>query len=494
MTRTGLLSLGILLTACVEPEVPTASSTDPTPAECSDTCGVVNVDGTSVHCGPCVEGEELEELMAPVDELIDVLWDRSYMQELLPLDRQEIRSHAASAFEDDPNARRARLSALNRAMRAFRNGHSGVYLTDSDCRSRAGADLDTTPYGVCAAPVGDDGFVVSHQPGTDNPLGLQPGEAIVAVDGLSGHALIQSLLDGPLCGNGAGNATVDHAHAAAALFASLRRDDVLTVRALDGTEREVVVPDRGGYYPAACRFPAGPSAAPLITVTQRSDGVVVAQVPRFILYPGEPGFVDPTTTAGAVQLQDAMVTQIADALEPVLPDATGIIWDVRGNFGGVSLVGLVIASGMPGAQPGLPIAHCSYRRPGDGPIVYESVGSYVLPDDDRLAIDLPAAVLIDSMSISAADHFARAVDIGTDARLFGRPTAGTWGGGGAATVLESDDEIRLGYDPYRCDDDDGEALETRSVEPHEWVDLDPEDLAAGTDTVLERAAEWVRTQ
>ena len=54
-------------------------------------------------------------------------------------------------------------------------------------------------------------------------------------------------------------------------------------------------------------------------------------------------------------------------------------------------------------------------------------------------------------------------------------------------MTEAFDRFSVTVDVNRCADADGVPLEGRSVVPHVLVDYDPVDLAAGRDTVLERA-------
>ena len=96
--------------------------------------------------------------------------------------------------------------------------------------------------------------------------------------------------------------------------------------------------------------------------------------------------------------------------------------------------------------------------------------------------------------MSAGDYFVLAVHEATDARIFGRPAAGAYGGGGSWLYLDAAQQYYLSYDPYRCNDPDGVPLEMRSIQPDNWVEYEPADLAQGIDTVLEAAASWALQQ
>jgi len=471
------------------------SSTDPDVAAdlpIADTAADLAETDSQPECAP-LPLEQVATLMAPVDTLIELMESQSYMSDILGLDATAIRADAEALIScggDDPEL--AQLTALAQAMRAYRNGHSGLISTQSSCYDLGGADASTTRYGVCAKPYADH-FVVANQAGTSNPLGLALGERVTAVNGIANEALTDWVMSGPLCGNGAGNAAVRHEHAAAALFNRVRPGDILTVVAVNGQERTVTVgPPLPS--PATCRHPAGPFHAPMIEAELRPDGVAVMRLRRFHLLQGEPGWIEVTSNEDLALLLEAMIGQIQTAFETVAPQAVGIIWDVRGNTGGASPVGFEIAAGMPGAVS-VPIARCTTRIPDSDPVAYYHYGpNYDLQPTDTFAFDRPTAVLTDGTSISAADYFARAVALGTDAMIFGRPTAGAYGGGGVGQLIDDERGYYLSFDPFRCNDIDGTPLETQSVQPHVEVDVEPADLAAGIDTIEETAAAWILAQ
>lgn len=165
---------------------------------------------------------------------------------------------------------------------------------------------------------------------------------------------------------------------------------------------------------------------------------------------------------------------------------------MRSNFGGATPEALAIAAGMPGARE-MEIAACTTRIAGTSPPRYAPTGpDYELTPGSAFDFDGPAAVLVDGRSFSAEDYFARAAKIGTDAVIVGTPTSGAYGGSGATFAIEADTPLMASYDPTRCNDSDGEPLETRGVQPDVPVEYDPEDLAEGRDTVLEAAAAELR--
>ena len=187
---------------------------------------------------------------------------------------------------------------------------------------------------------------------------------------------------------------------------------------------------------------------------------------------------------------EALEQAILQEYEKIRHDARAIVWDLRSNIGGATPVGLSIVSGMPGARR-VSINRCTRRVPDTTPPRYDDAGGYEVIPNDRFAFDGPVAVLIDGRTVSAGDYFALAVRQATDAILVGTPTAGAYGGSGAAFPVEGELGLTAGYDPYRCNDLVGQPLETRAVEPHVFVEYNPDSLRRGHDTVLERAVEEV---
>lgn len=467
------LLIALALLACQPDDPPEL------PAACRDTCGTTWTGDEWLYCEPCMDDETIDRRMRPVEEIFDLLWSRSYMQEILPLDRSDILDHAAEAFRADPIASRARMSAQWRVVQAFGNGHSGIVRTDVRCAERGGGDPGQTLYGSCVVPYGED-FVVTQR---SSSLGLRPGERVVAVNQIRGQALIDWLADGPLCGSAAGHPSAVHALAADAMMSVIRPGDQLTVLDLQGEERDVIIPQPGS--PQLCRE----FSPRWIEGRVRDDGVAVITVHRWILYEGERGHAgtDFDTT------MRNMIDQAEAVFNDVAPGAPGLLFDIRGNSGGYSRVGFAIVEGMPGARSHH-LATCRGRVPDTDPIAYTGELVYQLEPGDRFLYEGPVAVLADEHSVSASDYFALAMQQSTDARLFGRATRGAFGGGAPTTSLDRTEDTVIYIDTARCDDAEGEPLETLGVMPDEWIDLAPEDAAAGIDTVEEAAATWVLSQ
>ncbi len=499
-----VLSLSILAAAC--DGLPPAADGDPAPERepdacvpqtCDeDACGLVDDEcGATIDCGPCRDEADVAQLMTVVDTAIDVFVDRSYMHDILPLDVDAIRQDAEETlFSVPPSATHgdnpALLAALGKTVRAFRNGHSAVFA-NGGCTALGGADSYTTKYGVCGHPLGET-IAVSERLST-SPLDLAPGDVVTALNTLTGNAMTREILSRALCSSGPANEEGDRALAAGSLFAVLQPGDVLTVQGLDGETREVAVTTSGSTLADYCGAIPGTvnTFEPLVAAHLRDDGVAVVRLSRMILVQGEPGNISVTNEETWLQYIDNMIAQVKDAFDQVAPDATALVWDIRGNIGGASPLGFAIAEGLRGARQ-TPIARCFLRDFGTDPVTYSPTGDdYELsPDEDEpFAFAGPTALLIDDRAISAADYFALAVDRGTDVEIYGRPSAGAYGGGGQSTTIDQSRGLGLAFDPYRCNDPvTGDALETQVVVPDHFIEYAPADLAEGRDTVLEAAA------
>ncbi len=162
-------------------------------------------------------------------------------------------------------------------------------------------------------------------------------------------------------------------------------------------------------------------------------------------------------------------------------DAPGIIIDVRANGGGMG----EIAVGMIG-----------WLMQGER----QSLGKIVLRNQELKMIARPRAttydgavvVLIDEMSVSAAEFFAQGIKQATNARLIGTRTAGA--------VLGSQIEKLPNGDGFQfaaanfITADTGETLEGIGVPPHETVAPDRQSLLAGKDPAIEAAVQWIKNQ
>jgi len=175
-------------------------------------------------------------------------------------------------------------------------------------------------------------------------------------------------------------------------------------------------------------------------------------------------------------------------------DAKAIVWDARGNYGGLTLVGLAIANGMPTAKA-TDISYCNSRVAKSHPSTYSSqkYAIYSVAPGGPFAYAGKVAVLVDGLDYSAADYFPLAVHKATSIPLVGTPSAGAFGGPGPEENLSGPPAMEFDIDVNHClDAQTDQPLETHAATPDFTVEYEPADLAKGVDTVLEAGVARVK--
>ena len=403
----------------------------------------------------------------------------------LPVDVAALAAAARSIVFHGAEEDGVMFRAARRVLVGFPIGHAGL-----DAGLRCGkpdapmSELST--LGVCAHPY-QDHFVVTHAEAT-NPLKLAPGDRVTAVDGLRGKALVEELYLRTICAGSTATEGAKHAQVAASLFGALAPGVTLTVVSPSGATRTVKLekPGTGGLW---CRYRGAPAAPPVIAATLRPDGVGVIRLTGFTPAGGFKGKTMPELLAEIEAFKKELAVEFAKVKQ-----AKGLIWDVRGNTGGATPVGLAIVGGFPGVRT-TKIAHCDSRIPYSEPPAFyggESAFDYVVAPDPLFAFTGKVAVLVDGLAVSAADYFLRAVAEATNVPRVGAAPAGGFGGGVVTIEVSRDPALYAASDTARCVDADGKALEGRAVVPTHPLEYRPADLAAGVDTLLEAAAALVK--
>lgn len=366
-------------------------------------------------------------------------------------------------------------SAMRETLLAFPSGHAGFFaVVPGSVPSLYGSRL-----GVCARPSGE-GFVVTRvAPG--RAIDLAPGDLVLAVDNEEGEAMRRTALQRPVAGTC--SATEAHRRMAAALatFAAAEPGTELRVQAPNGAIRTVVVPTAPAT-PIDCRAPVTADLSNRPRVTRRPDGVAVIRVPSF--YVAEAGQTDLEAIRATTR------AAIREAFEQAR-DAPAIVWDVRANFGGLTLQGLEIVQGLPSARP-TPIATCEYRPDGTSELVRDDFIDYRVTPGGDLAYAGRVAVVADALALSATDYFLFAVAAATDVPIVGTGASGGYGTAFPSRRFAGPPDVEASGDAYRCLDAVGSPLEGREVRPSVFVELNPQDLAVGRDTQLEAAVALVR--
>ncbi|MBK6697934.1 MAG: hypothetical protein IPG50_37955 [Myxococcales bacterium] len=417
--------------------------------------------------------EQKKDLATFVDKL--AASTGSYLD--LGVDAQDVLSASVTTLVAGADDDAAYYRAARRALVGFRNGHIDLF-SNTKCGSAELPELFTSRVGACAQPFRDHAVVAYANEG--NALGLRAGDRIVSVDGRAGAAMLDAAFHQAACGVGSSSESNRRFVSATSLFAAVRVGSTVEVARVDGTVETKTVERLEA--PVLCRFPHPGSHAYPAKATRRSDGVAVVEVPTFLL---------PTSPR---MTESDLAERIAEELDKA-KDAKGIVWDLRGNPGGATFVGLSIVGGMPGFTKGV-LAKCAARQFGSVPFapVPGSTITFQVSAQSRFAYAGKVAVIVDGLTTSAGDYFALAVSsmTGGQVALVGSPTAGAFGGVGKPYDFGKLLPMRFTADESRCTDPTGAPLERRGVEPAHLVELQPEDLQAGRDTVVEAAAALVR--
>ncbi len=408
-----------------------------------------------------------------------------------PIDYDALRAKGRDAIVHGDGSDLTYFTALFDAFIAVPQGHQGLYLTGNGATSCG----KLVPYpavsqrGACGRPHAKGIIVTAAK--ANNVLGLKKGDIVTGIEGgASGSAILASLAARPICATSRPSTSFRDASTASSFTDLLRSGEVITIESPDGTTRKATIPDGGlsGNLKDAvsCSDPFS-RAAPPAESELRPDGVGVIRLPSFV-DPEQPFPSGNVTQADLDQYRAAFEAKIKTAFDKV-KNAPAIVWDIRGNGGGLTLVGLHIASGMPGAKADQ-ISYCQARIEKTNPPQFDAMKyvPYALTPGGDFAYSGKVAILTEGMNYSAADYFPLAVKTRTSSLLVGAPTAGGFGATSLTQPFKGPPAFSVSIDVNRCSSADTDApLEGHSVEPHIAVDYDAKDLAAGIDTVLERA-------
>lgn len=461
-----------------------ASGNPPTAPACSDEM----CEGDAV----CKEGacaEPTAEQRAQVKELDAML---AYLEANTawhsPIDWAKLAADGKKAIFRGDGSSDAFFAALYSAFASVPQGHQGLYLA-----SGCGTKVPMMAYaqrGVCGRPHAN-GVVVTHAR-SGNALGLAAGDVVSRVGDTTGRAaLLGELAKRPMCVTSRPDPSFTETSTAATFADLLRGGETIEVVSANGTKRTVTVP--AGALPGRslrdalpCSDPLGRDTSVPVESFVRPDGIAVIRLPGFT----DPEQTFPTTSSleDYEEYKSKFEAKIKTAFDKV-KSARAIIWDVRGNGGGLTMVGLGIASGFPGAATG-EISYCQARIQGSSPPAFDPFhyAEYALTPGGQFAYPGKVAVLIDGMNYSAADYFPLAIKAKTSALLVGSTTAGGFGATSASKMFDGPPKFSVAVDANRCSlSADDSPLEGHGVAPHVVVEYDAKDLAAGKDTVLERA-------
>lgn len=159
-------------------------------------------------------------------------------------------------------------------------------------------------------------------------------------------------------------------------------------------------------------------------------------------------------------------------------EAPGVVFDLRGNPGGVLAIGAGLAGYLVDERSSL---GTMISRDGDLNLV-------VFPRPPAQRIDGPVAILVDELSFSTSEVLAHGLQATGRARVFGTPTVGACLPS-TVDILPNGD--RLQYVLADLVGPTGVRIEGVGVTPDEIIPVDIDALKAGQDPVLEAALCWI---
>jgi len=285
--------------------------------------------------------------------------------------------------------------------------------------------------------------------------GLRPGEVVLAVDQVELTPLLPRLEQSGVTPARSGAYLTDLVNDR--LRGSVGRKASLVVRDAQGAERTVEL--TFGAHSGEWSEPAGdfPSVPIKVQAEVAPDGIAYL---RFNVFTRK-------------------VMKGIRALLKAIPADGGLVLDLRGNPGGLS----VMASGISGwlSDREFQLGTMHLRRGHLGFTVTPQAGAFLGP----------VAVLIDSSSASTSEIMAAGLQEAKRARVFGEPSAG------AALpslfrALPTGDLLQ--YAVADMQTPAGVTLEGQGVTPDEIIHPTAADLAAKRDPVREAAEAWLNAQ
>jgi hypothetical protein len=390
---------------------------------------------------------------------------------------------------------------MNHLALALRESHTRIVdpLVNAQTLPRAGVPLmfsggggaATRRFGACLTLLPDDSLLVYRAvPG--HPLGLVPGDRILGYDGRPWRELYGELLEAelPLTGGYASSPVgFDHSFMVAAGQNWHLFDSMDVVKHGSGETLHLpTAPLDAGFDPLFCSeqldVPGVPPPAFILTDLVRWGVVENTRIGYIYVFAWD---------------EDAEF-EFWHAVKSLTIDrpTAGLIIDFRTNFGGnmfMSNSGLNLLFRDPTptiafAERGDPADHLSMVQSPTG-----LPGAYVInsvPDPDFY--DRPIAVLTGPGAVSSGDQVALRMTFHPTARTFGKTTAAAFNGPsvvalpnlGWVAAFASADAFRL-TDPTN--------FLTHDEFPVDFpVWLTPEDVAAGKDTVVEKALRWIQNR
>lgn len=367
-------------------------------------------------------------------------------------------------------------------LNQYPQGHQGLYSSDKSVCGKLLPQQQASRFGVCGRP-SKDGLAVTYA-AAGNKLGLAVGDVVVTAGADSGDAIFEASFARPTCGGTFPAASGRRYSGAASFFGNVPVGTKLKIKNAAGAIREITVPTESDAKVTDCTDPFVRSRAIYAEAKVRPDGVAVIRLPSF--FPFDKAF--PSTQSETDKLVAEYQAEIVKVFESV-KSAPGIIWDARGNSGGISKVGLAIVSGFPSAKA-KNISYCRLRTPGTSPPAYDfsKYAEYAVTPGGPFAYTGKVAVVTDGIAYSAGDYFPLAALEGSDAPVVGSASAGAYGATSGSIDVAGLPKLVANFDANGCfDAATNTNLEASPPAPTVPVEYEQADLAAGRDTIVEAA-------
>lgn len=479
MTRlllsTCLALVGLSTAACSSNVV----TGDPPPAGTTDS----GTNPPPIDPPPPVEPTERQKAQAmAVEAMADALAESSAWHVAVDLDA--VKKSARETILKGDGTDQPYFAAAWATLNKYPQGHQGLYSNDKSICGKALPRQQSSRFGVCGRPAKSGAGLAVTFAAAGNKLGLAVGDVVTNAGTDAGDAIFEASFTRPTCGSTFPAASGRRYSGAASFFGNVPAGTKLTVKAPSGATREVTVPKDADAQLTDCTDPFARSRELYAEAKVRPDGVAVIRLPSF--FPYDKAF--PSTQSEVDTLIAEYQAEIVKVFETV-KTAPGIVWDARGNTGGITKVGLAIVSGFASAKA-KSISYCRARDAGTSPPTYgfSKYAEYAITPGGPFAYAGKVAVVTDGLAYSAGDYFPFAALKGSDAPVVGSSSAGAYGASGPTIDVDGPPKLVTNYDPNACFDAVTNAhLEASPPAPTVPVEYDPADLAAGKDTVLEAA-------
>jgi carboxyl-terminal processing protease len=176
-----------------------------------------------------------------------------------------------------------------------------------------------------------------------------------------------------------------------------------------------------------------------------------------------------------------------DAAVDRFRQSDGLIFDLRGNPGGLALMMTGVAGHV--LSTAAVLGRMQTRETADHPLTFAANPRLATADGRRVTpFAGPVAILVDELTASTSECFAGGLQSLGRARIFGRRSAGQ-ALPASTKQLPNGDALMYAIGDFVTST--GRRLEGVGVVPDEALELDRAALAAGRDTPLEAALRWI---